>query len=463
MSYDFDKRNSGGGAGPNGANRSGTAQPLGPGKTTLAGGLVHQQANQGVAPATRAPGAAAGPLHAKREIGGAHEDRHGATPMTGSVTGPSAGDGVAATVLGSTQANELASDDLFTPALVAALQANPRLSIDEVLWQLAVAPPGEGKGGEWQHPSIVQYGRMAPGAADRQDHKKVAVLVGNQNYQSISKLYTPIAEAGTMQGALASRGYQASVHTDRTSADMTSLWGSMVGAANPGDDLVAFYGGHGCAEGLIGVNHGHPPTPPDIFTNGQVSGVVSSATGKGAHIRFVMDSCHAGSAIETIREERQNELAAVASAGGEQLRAAATTGLREAKQRLISLRGQRRAILGELDHAIQHRQTRRAGARASRDLVACVDVRARTPNAFERAADRIWGEYVPLLGAVQKAVGYAKPPPPITDYATLGEQLKYLDDLGAAVAQHTASSTAGAAGAAGPTGAAGPAGGQAAK
>lgn len=365
-------------------------------------------------------------------------------------------------MLGSAGSDESASDDLFTPALVAALQANPKLSIDEVLWQLAVAPPGEGKSGEWQHPSIVQYGRMAPGASDRQDHKKVAVLVGNQKYQNISKLYTPIAEAGAMQGALASRGYQASVHTDRTSADMASLWGSMVGAANPGDDLVAFYGGHGMPEGLIGVNHGDPPAAPDIFTNGQVFGVVSSATGKGAHIRFVMDSCHAGTAIETVREERQNELAAVASAGGE-LRAAATTGLREAKQRLVSLRDQRRAILGELDQAIQHRQTHPAGARASRDVSVYVDVRARTPNAFERAADRIWGEYVPLLGGVQKAVGYAKPPPPITDYVTLGEQLKYLDDLGAAVAQHTASSTAGAAGAAGPTGAAGPAGGQAAK
>jgi hypothetical protein len=462
MSYEFDKRNHGGGAGPNGANRSGTAQPLGPGKATLAGGLVQQHANQGAQPATRAPGAAAAPLHAKRDIGGYDdEDRHGERPITGSVTGPSAGDGVAATVLGSTQANELASDNLFTPALVAALQANPKLSIDEVLWQLAVAPPGQGTGGEWQHPSIVQYGRMAPGPSDHQDHKKVAVLVGNQNYQSISRLYTPIAEAGAMQGALASRGYQASVHTDRTSADMTSLWGSMVGAANPGDDLVAFYGGHGCAEGLIGVNHGDP-APQDIFSNGQVSGVVSSATGKGAHIRFVMDSCHAGTAIETVREERQNELAAVASAGGEQLRSAATTGLREAKQRLISLRDQRRTILGELDHAIQQRQTHPAGARASRNLSVCVDVRARTPNAFERAADRIWGEYAPLLGAVQKAVGYAKPPPPITDYVTLGEQLKYLDDLGAAVAQHVASPTAGAAGAAGPA-RPGPAGGQAAK
>lgn len=445
MSYDLDKRNGKGGAGPNSATRSGTTQPVGPGKTTLAGGLPPPQAKPGGAVA---PGAAAGRPRASRDLDAFHEDD--ARPIPGTVTGPSAGDDVAATVIGSTGQYESARDDLFTPALVAALQANPGQSIDEVLWQLAVAPPGKGIGGEHQHPEIVQYGRMAPGAANAAEHKKVAILIANQNYQNISKLYTPVAEADAMKGALAARGYQASVHPDRTSADMTSLWGSMVGAANPGDDLVAVYGGHGCEDGLIGVNHGHPPSPPDLFTNGQVSGVVSSATGKGAHIRFVMDSCHAGSAVGAVREERQNELAAVASAGGEGLRAAATTGIHEAKQRLVALRAQRATILGELDHAIQQRQARPADPRAARNLVAYVAIREQTPNAYELAAERIWNEYVPLLTSVQKAIGFAKPPPPITSYATLAEQLTYLDELAAAVAQHVPSPTTGTAAAAAP-------------
>jgi hypothetical protein len=450
MSYEQGRRQDG-----TSNSRSGTAQGMVPGKTTLTEGLLQQQATPGAEPGK-------GPTTAAlRDVspagGGPGVASTGAGGGGPAVANPGGGGEVAATVVGSAADSEYAFDNSFTPALVAALQANPNLNIDDVLRQLAAAPLGTGADNSsgLHHPTIVQYGQAAPSTSEPRDNKKLAVLVGNQNYVNINSLSTPIAEAGTMQSELASRGYDANVHADKTAADMTTLWGSMVGAANKGDDLVAFYGGHGAPEGLIGINHDVPPNPSDIFTNSQVSGVVSSATGKGAHIRFVMDSCHSGAAAQAVREVRENELAAVATSVGDQLRVAAMTGLRKAKERILALLAQRETILSQLDHEIEQRSAHAPAAAqgAKRDVVVegLADARTKLPNAFERAVDKLWAEYVPLLMIVKTAVGYTQAPPPIGDYRTLGAQLNYLDALWNSVSQpmERATAAAGAAGAAG--------------
>ncbi|HEX7836054.1 MAG TPA: hypothetical protein VF469_01260, partial [Kofleriaceae bacterium] len=173
-------------------------------------------------------------------------------------------------------------------------------------------------------------------------------------------------------------------------------------------------------------------------------GVVSSATDKGAHIRFVMDSCHAGAAAQAVREERQNKLAAIASSASDEWRGAALTGLRQAKQRLLAALAERNTTVHQLGSAdpqpapdapdadAEVMSSPRHVQAAPRDMVALA---GQFKTAFQRAVDRMWGEYLPLLGAVKRLVRHAEAPPPIDNYATLGAQINYLDDLWNAVSQ----------------------------
>jgi len=349
----------------------------------------------------------------------------GKATLTGSLN-------AAATVVASTAESERALDGAFTPALLAALQAQPGASIDQVLHQVSASALAWGPGGSGlQHPTIVQYGRIAPHGARSGGGSKQAVLIANQDYQHLGDLPAPRVEAEAMQRELAARGYRADVHHDRSAADMAALWDSMVGSAERGDELVAYYGGHGVPEGLAGIHHGHPPLPPDLFHRAQVTGVVSAATGKGAQIRFVMDSCYSGSVTQAVLEERHGELTAAAHAAGDQPRRAALAGLRDAKQRLLDLLAGRTAAAAPPGDASPEPAR---GPRAVRDIDPAPASNA-VETAFETAIDRVWAEYVPRLDDVRQMVGYPEPPPPITDLAGLGPQFHYLDALWNAVAQ----------------------------
>lgn len=440
----------GGMTGPGKGTRTG-ALPVAPGMRGAAGG----SASEGATPAGERPGA--------RDIGSMDEyegaEAEPAQPFEPRITAPATGGGanVAATVVGSTAETELARDGGFTPALIAALHANPDASIDEVLQHVAASPIGAELGRHAvQHPTIVQYGRMPQGAGAAQGGepaKKHAVLIANQSYESARDLLTPISEANQMKGELATRGYQVDVHVDKTAADMSALWGSLVGPAKPGDDLVAHFGGHGVAEGLLGVEHEPPPGKADLFTNAQVSGVVGAATGKGAHIRFVMDSCRSGGPVQAVRDVRQNELAAAASSPDDKRRVDVLASLRAMKQRLLGLREQRHSVPGELRAALEQHTARPpdpANVEATRAW-SKIGTQLREVVAFwverhDREEEQVWADIVPQLEAVRAIERYAAPPPPISDYS-LGAQINYLDDLWNAVSRPVEQSIASAGGA----------------
>jgi hypothetical protein len=217
---------------------------------------------------------------------------------------------------------------------------------------------------------------------------------------------------------------------------MGSLWGSLVSAAQPGDELIAYFGGHGSPEGLAGINHSR--TAPDLFRNAQVSGVVSSATGKGAHIRFILDSCYSGSAVQTVREEHANELAESASSFGDKVRAAAMAGVSEIRKKLITLRthGPSASQSRAASHAGPQGQTgaRNVTAGGSRDTD-MEDWDRQVQEMVDGAAARIWAEAAPLLDLVKKAIRHPLPPPPPPAYGNCDAQLKYVDDLWNAIAQ----------------------------
>jgi hypothetical protein len=479
VSYEHDTSTSGAAG-----SSSGLLQPAGPGKANLVDGLIQRKSGAGMAPVgpgklTMTGPRAGSPVQRRAQPEGAAtrdivplEDHDGAAaaepslPSDPRITTPAPGGGanVAATVVGSTAEPEQARDGGLTPALIAALHANPDLSIDEILQHLAAFSIGGEYGrGHIQHPTIAQYGRMAPGtsgatggAGSGEPAKKQAVLIANQRYANVSRLYEPVNEATQMQGELSSRGYAVEVHTDKTAADMDSLWGAMVSAAKPGDDLVAHYGGHGLTEGLLGVEHDPPPGTPDIFTNAQVAGVVGAATGKSAHIRMVLDSCHSGAAVQAVREVRQNELAAAATSPDDKLRVEALASLTQMKQRLLGQREQRTTVPGEIRAALDQHTARAPDPSDAAATQKWTKIQASLRDAevvyferHDREEDKLWAEMLPQLETIRTLARYAPPPPPISDYS-LGPQLNYLDDLWNAVSQPVEDSLAKSAGAAQP-------------
>lgn len=218
-----------------------------------------------------------------------------------------------AIVLGSAANSENAYDDSFTPHLLQSLQDNPTQDLDTTLLSLetlilpepepllskedkALAPSNIPPRRE-HHATTSQYGDLD----SPKEGEKIAVLIGNELYHHLSPLGTPIMEANQMASELESRDYDTEVLTDQNAEGMEYVWQNMIENANPGDELVAFFGGHGNENGLLGVEH--QAAQPDILEKGLISSMAQTATSQGKHIRFIMDSCHSGSTVETARED----------------------------------------------------------------------------------------------------------------------------------------------------------------
>lgn len=346
-----------------------------------------------------------------------------------------------ATVVGSAQNPESAYDATFTPALIKKLNDNPHMSLDEVLTSIVGPSMATGDTGLWdsqpkQNPTIYQYGQTAENTSMTRAGQHLAVLVANQNYASDAagfpwvNLATPHAEAGTMRGALSSRGYTATVHNDQTSKQMSGAWNGMVGKAKEGDDLVAYYGGHGDVSGLAGVQDGHPGgnIGNDIYTNAQIAGLVSSATTKGAHIRFISDACHSGGGVQAVREERANELAEQAEGDHEQVLVLGAQQLMQFKTELESLATQYRAT-----HDNLHDQMAQIDAANADALTQAMTGINWALFMLRMRIDALWQRYLAVLNVIRFALTIIHgadlddPPQAVTNYRTLGEQLTYID------------------------------------
>jgi len=362
-----------------------------------------------------------------------------------------------ATVVASAEDTEYAFDNSFTPELVTLLEQNPNLSIDQVLGQIssgaltAFGTPAATNSDGLHHPTIVQYGQNQENSNECRDSQKIAVLVANQNYTHLTNLNTPIAEAGALAGELSGRGYDANVHTDQGGGDMSSLYSSAVATAQEGDDIVAYFAGHGSPSGLCGkdedvVDTGggvYEPQNIDTFSNGQVAGVVSDATSKGAHIRFVMDSCHSGEAAQAVRDERIGKLAEGADSLGDEMRVIAMQAIATAKESLITHCRDRERVLTQIHNALDdhiNNHTPPAGAPAGQvagfhAIKTGLEHQILTlGQAYNDKADAIWATMQPMLATIAAVVStkdneVAAPPVAITDYRTLGAQLNSMDDI----------------------------------
>lgn len=216
------------------------------------------------------------------------------------------GGGGSAMVMASAGAGEFAFDNSFTPGLLEYWSRHPEAPLDDVLRAMAdETMEVSSKEQPVHHPDLVSVGSGAAGKESDGENQKAAYLVANQNYTGISKLKTPIAETGALAGALSSRNYITMIDEDVSASTIRDDFNAGLDHATAGDEVVLGYAGHGGNDGLIGIDHGNPN--PDVLPYGELTGLVSKATGAGVHLRVIMDSCHSAEGTNLVREEFGND------------------------------------------------------------------------------------------------------------------------------------------------------------
>ena len=344
-----------------------------------------------------------------------------------------------AIVVGESGATEYGFTNRFTPDLVQLMQNSPNASLDEILETIGdqeyqvnytsdpTFPQPE------LHPTLTSYGERTD---ENSSGDKAAMLVANENYPGAA-LAGVTAQATSLEGQLTGRGYQSpGVITDQTGAGLATAFSGLVSNAEEGDELLAYFIGHGSPEGLAGLDWQN-------YTNAQVSGLVNSATSKGAHIRFLIDACHAGSAVQAVRSERVNELdARTDDAGNEFLLDLARVGM-NFRQTLIDHVNARHSALRQVQSAIDaHNQNAPAagspaGAVAAHNAVASALQAAFTAveSAYDAKIDETWAQARAFFVVSSFALSLftdselTVPAVAITDHSRLGDQIDFLDDF----------------------------------
>ncbi len=83
-------------------------------------------------------------------------------------------------------------------------------------------------------------------------HKK-ALVIGNDTYEFVAKLYNARSDAQAMAKSLSDLGYQVTLKTDLTEKGMRAAVRQFKESVNSGDEVLFFYAGHGLQ--LAGTNY----------------------------------------------------------------------------------------------------------------------------------------------------------------------------------------------------------------
>jgi len=128
-----------------------------------------------------------------------------------------------------------------------------------------------------------------------------ALIIGNQNYQSIEKLQTPISDAERTAKILADKyGFNVQIIEDASDVAMLKALNDLNGVLKPNDNVLIYYAGHGTrlmngkAESGYWLPVNADPPPQDTFwvPNEQITGHLGRLVAK--RILVVADSCYAG-------------------------------------------------------------------------------------------------------------------------------------------------------------------------
>jgi hypothetical protein len=128
-----------------------------------------------------------------------------------------------------------------------------------------------------------------------------AIVIGNQNYQSIESLATPKADIARAARILADRyGFTVSILEDANDITMLKAINDLNAVLKPEDNLLIYYAGHGArlqsgkseAGYWLPVNADAPPKDTFWVPNEQITGHLGRLPAK--RVLVVADSCYAG-------------------------------------------------------------------------------------------------------------------------------------------------------------------------
>jgi len=128
-----------------------------------------------------------------------------------------------------------------------------------------------------------------------------ALIIGNQHYQSIDSLQTPISDAGRAAKVLADKyGFTVQIVEDATDVAMLKALNDLNSVLKPNDNLLIYYAGHGTRLTTGKTESGYwlpvnaDPAPQDTFwvPNEQITGHLARLSAK--RVLVVADSCYAG-------------------------------------------------------------------------------------------------------------------------------------------------------------------------
>ncbi|MED5372586.1 MAG: caspase family protein [Myxococcota bacterium] len=344
-----------------------------------------------------------------------------------------------ATVVGAAEDSEYAFDDSFTPALLSKMNDEGK-SLDDALGELGDSPlllneDSADNDEGLHHPTIVSYGKERAAKGKRKAQKR-AVLVANQKYKHISELSTPAAETASLAGTLKGQGYKAKVWNNRTAKSMKSQYDDMVSKAKEGDQLVAYFSGHGAEDGLVGIKYNFDENN-DMMPYSEVSSVVSAATAKGANIRFIMDACHSGTGAQLVRSQQIGKLAEEGETMTGKVVSLALGALQDNRGELLKHTQDRTAAIDEAEQAIaDHQELAPAddAPDAEWDAWEAKDdkLRAKVDKIaarFDRKAKTLWKRMFDGMAYVAQFTGLDEPPKAVADPRTMGAQLQAIDKM----------------------------------
>src|SRR5690606_313790 len=128
-----------------------------------------------------------------------------------------------------------------------------------------------------------------------------AIVIGNQNYQSMESLETPRYDAARAARILADRyGFTVSILEDANDITMLKALNDLNAVLKPEDNLLIYYAGHGArlqngrheSGYWLPVNADAPPKDTFWVPNEQITGHLSRLPAR--RVLVVADSCYAG-------------------------------------------------------------------------------------------------------------------------------------------------------------------------
>ena len=127
-----------------------------------------------------------------------------------------------------------------------------------------------------------------------------ALVVGNDNYESLPRLETAVRDAREVARVLEERyGFEVRLLTDATRGDVLGALFELTSSAGPADNLLVYYAGHGWLDARAESGYWQPvdSLPMDtsqwINTRWEVTNLLEQS--RARHVLVVADSCYSGS------------------------------------------------------------------------------------------------------------------------------------------------------------------------